>query len=1485
MIPQVVYERSLYLLFFGYSLISFLRKGLFMKMKSLNGVTRRRGTTIAAAALSVALVAPFVHPVVAPQNAAVAQAQDTVAAPDVDGAVNVDAIADGTITSGTQLSAAQTVAKDVVSGRVNLMSPKNSAILSTKYDGFKGAPDGTKVYFQWKDVDGAESPIYSAETHTLDGVLGASGPGMFALKIPTWTDANDKERQYKALTAQRIRVWSDTPVSEETGNEREIVRVAPGYTPYAYGKGSGDGLGEFPGAVGTNGNMQGLGVWLAELPTNPNKYWMGDKKPEPGLPLPDGLKVIKANSEVRGIDDWYDYSGRVWLETGDERQLLTGSTGTGEPSGVGYKVYAATLTEEGRQANAEIKKLPAEERALATKQMLDQHPEYVESVRYTETDENGDYTIRVPKDEYHPHDTFMWVENRDGEKIVGYGQWQQPVFHSVDNYSATWAPSGNPTEHTALPVRGARFYNIHFAGVPDRRVDLDITDFDTTDHPAKHGDVAHVKLSGDLPLLPNKIEWRKNGKPTGKTCDIELLNDLKDCGSFTVPNDAEAGDIYSAVLVSGAQDVASDSFIIDKDPTPVEKDKFEPEYEDGSGKPGDDVKVPAPEFKGQDGNPAEAPEGTKFTPGEGAPDDVTVDKNTGEVTVPVSDNAKPGDKITVPVDVTYPDGSKDTVDVTVTVDEPDVPAPVDKDKDKFEPEYEDGNGKPDTDVTIPAPTIKDKDGKDTTAPEGTKFTPGENAPEGVKVDENTGEITVPVPEDANPGDKITVPVDVTYPDDSTDEVKVTVTVDKPDAKPEVPGADVSVDAVPDTKVQRGEEVSIPVKSTEGSEVSVTGLPDFLEYNPETKVIEGTVPADADLTSYDVEVKATLDGEEDSDEFKLTVTERMIADPDTDGDGTPDSEDTDDDNDGVNDKDEEAAGTDPKNPDTDDDGTNDGDEDADEDGTPNKDESDADSDEVTDKDEDGIPDIIDRDDEDGPKGDKDDDGIINSEDPDADGDGVSNDDEKEAGLDPLNPDTDGDGTNDGDEDTDGDGKKNKDESEVPEGPVTDEDGDGLGDTGVTDKDPEDGEADITDGPLTNDTDEDGTPDAVDPDIDDDGVNNSDEKAAGTDPYNPDTDGDGTNDGDEDADGDGKTNKDESDPTVDESKDSDGDGIPDIIDNDDEDGPEGDKDNDGIINAEDPDADGDGVSNDDEKAACLDPLSPDTDGDGTNDGEEDTDEDGKTNAEESEVPEGSVTDEDGDGVGDTGITDKDGNGKADLVDKPDTETPDAEKPDWNDAKTTPGESVEIEKDPNSGDVESGTTVEVTDGSGTAEIDDNGKITVKPDEDAKPGDKIVVEVKDPEGEVIDTVEVTIEEKDKPGSNNGGSSIPSGSSNVDWKRCAPAAAGVGIPLLFLLPIGLASQMNIPGFSPLVKQVSAQIDGINRQLGAQTAQFQKQLGIYNGPLARQANQINVMLKKSGVDRVAGGVALAAAGALALGLVANACSPNGGSSSSSSSSK
>ena len=1438
-----------------------------MKMKSFNGVTRRRGTTIAAAALSVALVAPFVHPIASPQTAAVAGAQEADVTGSEAGVIEADAIANGYIGSAIDM----TNAKSALSGRAYI---DDGSGFGPTDAGNLPVPEGTTVYMQWIDKDGAVSPVYSAKTSNQlsKDKTSQAGPGAYAFDLrEPWTDVHGKEHTYTASTDQYYKLWINPFNDERNGATVSPFRQVGGFFPGAFR----DSMGaDQEGAWNTIGtNMQRTAVLMqnegdTSYMHKPKAEWVEDTE--------ETVSNQSVNPAMKG-----HVGGRVWLETRDVRVDGPDKTGS-DVAASGYNVVMSVLTPEGiGEYAAKVETLPLAQQQAAAKQLLEEHPEYIAETVTTKTDADGYYSVKFSDGKLTNQSKkylYAHVESPDGKPMIGYSGWRLPLYQSP---TANGSRNPNPIAAQNL-VANPMWYNVNFAMVPRHNVSLNITNYDMTNKPARKGDTPILDVKGPFPVTPNKIVWKKNGVILeDKTCEgITSEAEANKC-VFPVPDDAKSGDVFTAEFVTGDNtSIAADSFVVSDKPI---TDDLDPEYEDGSGKPGDDVTVPAPEFKDKDGKPAEAPEDTKFTPGENAPEGVKVDDKTGEVTVPVPEDAEPGDKITVPVDVTYPDGSEDTVDVTVTVDEPDVPAPVDKDKDKFEPDYEDGSGKPGEDVTVPAPKFTDEDGNETEAPEDTKFTPGENAPEGVKVDDKTGEVTVPVPEDAEPGDKITVPVDVTYPDGSEDTVDVTVTVDEPDAEPEVPGTDVSVDAVPDTKVQRGEKVSIPVKSTEGSEVSVTGLPDFLEYNPETKAIEGTVPADADLTSYDVEVKAALDGEEDSDEFKLTVTERMIADPDTDKDGIPDSEDTDDDNDGVNDKDEEAAGTDPKNPDTDGDGTNDGDEDTDGDGKPNKDESDEDSDKITDDDGDGIPDIIDRDDEDGPKGDKDGDGIINEEDPDADGDGVSNDDEKEAGLDPLNPDTDGDGTNDGDEDTDGDGKKNKDESEVPEGPVTDEDGDGLGDTGVTDKDPEDGKADITDGPLTNDTDNDGIPDAVDPDIDGDGVNNSDEKAAGTDPYDPDTDGDGTNDGDEDADGDGKTNAEESDPTVDESKDSDGDGIPDIIDRDDEDGPKGDKDGDGIINSEDPDADGDGVSNDDEKAACLDPLNPDTDGDGTNDGEEDTDEDGKTNAEESEVPEGSVTDEDGDGLGDTGITDENDNGVADLVEKPDTETPDTKKPDWNDAKTTPGESVEIEKDPNSGDVESGTEVEVTDGSGTAEIDDNGTITVTPDEDAKPGDKIVVEVKDPEGKVIDTVEVTIEEKDNSGSSDGGSSIPGGSSNVDWERCAPAAAGLGLPLLFLLPIGLASQMNIPGFSPLVKQVSAQIDGINRQLGQQNTALQKQLGIYNGPLARKASQIDLMLKKvsSEAGRIGGGVALAAAGALALGLLINSCAPGAGSSSSS----
>ncbi|MFW9169713.1 YPDG domain-containing protein [Corynebacterium striatum] len=1370
-----------------------------MNMKSFSGVTRRRGTSIAAAALSVALVAPFVHPVVNPAATPAAVAQDAAPAQDrsVDprGTSEATAIkADGTW--GQKRGYQGTVYLDRDSGPEAQNEPDE-------------AMPGVKVFLQYINGKGQVSPIYYTTSDS-------EGKFVFDLSNPPKDGlGNPIEFQLAGDGAFQVRTWAENPDPDKytlaAGGDMYSGRFHDRLTRKWESWDFTAGINRIVGAKVVFQERPNVDNWLAKPEADWTEAPTTDKK------WPEGGNYGTAR-------------GSVWWENNESMGSLANQyfKGSSDRAATGVKVVGSYVNDEvARQFDKwkdDHKNYTREQFRVAQGEIVEKYQaehgtgSHIAESRVAYVKDDGSFYLpfaglygigrynkggrttdeewgKLVSKEDEAHGNLMQWNGTLGQRHRHINTEYMYLYPVVGDNRDLWM--GNYQDNMFQPPHGGNLgielaaANIsvqHFALLTPRP-NHDVFNFDNASHTAAPGDTAKSKTTGLVPNQTYAIQWFADGKPIDKTvCTVQAdeLGALKSC-DFTVPKDLSKPTVYSSqVFAADASGkptgtlLLADSFLAD--PTVVRYDE-----QTGTAKEKDLVAKPSFDNPSTDAV-EEMPEGATFefaNPEAAEKLGLSIDAKTGEVKWP-KDKQVAG-KNEVPVKVTWaPAEGADPVTREVPV-KFDLKDPAAKDNESYEPEYKDGSGKPGDNVTVPAPTFTDKDGKATKAPEDTKFAPGAGAPDGVTVDETTGKVTVPVPAGANPGDTIKVPVEVTYPDGSKDNVDVTVTVEKPDA----PEVDVNVDAIPDTKVQRGEKVSIPVKSTDGSEVSVTGLPDFLKYNPETKTIEGTVPADADLTSYDVEVKASLNGKDATDAFKLTVTERMIADPDTDGDGIPDSKDPDIDGDGVNNSDEKAAGTDPYNPDTDGDGINDGDEDADGDGKSNKEESDPSVDKSKDSDGDGIPDIIDKDDQDGPKGDKDGDGIINEEDPDADGDGVSNDDEKAAGLDPLNPDTDGDGTNDGDEDTDGDGKSNKDESDVPEGKVTDKDGDGLGDTGVTDKDPEDGNADITDGPLTNDTDKDGIPDAVDPDIDGDGVNNSDEKAAGTDPYNPDTDGDGINDGDEDADGDGKSNKEESDPSVDKSKDSDGDGIPDIIDKDDQDGPKGDKDGDGIINEEDPDADGDGVSNDDEKAAGLDPLNPDTDGDGTNDGDEDTDGDGKSNKDESDVPEGKVTDKDGDGLGDTGVTDKNNNGVADLIEKPDAETPDTK------------------------------------------------------------------------------------------------VPGGSSDIDWQRCAPAAAGIGLPLLLLLPIGLASQMNIPGLSPMVEQVSAEINGLNRQLAQKNIELQKQLGIYNEPLAKQLGQIDLMLKKASPEagRIGGAIALAAAGALALGLLVNACAPGAGSSGSSSSSK
>ena len=113
-------------------------------------------------------------------------------------------------------------------------------------------------------------------------------------------------------------------------------------------------------------------------------------------------------------------------------------------------------------------------------------------------------------------------------------------------------------------------------------------------------------------------------------------------------------------------------------------------------------------------------------------------------------------------------------------------------------------------------------------------------------------------------------------------------------------------------------------------------------------------------------------------------------------------------------------------------------------------------------------------------------------------------------------------------------------------------------------------------------------------------------------------------------------------------------------------------------------------------------------------------------------------------------------------------------------------------------------------------------------------------------------------------------GLTDDERKRCIATSVGFGLPLLALIPIGLATQTAIPGLSPVVEQYSEQIRLAN-------ARIQQELGVFNPEIALQVEVINKQLRQFGLDvaTVGAGLALIAAGILTGTVIYDNCTPGG----------
>ena len=817
---------------------------------------RRKGISIAAGLVALSLVAQVAPATVLPVQPAVASAQEAAADATTKGApIDADGIASGKVTKMDQLGDYKFVKDNRGDNHGGMVGGRLFSSTTGTFSTVGANPEvltGYTVYSQWMDEDNAVSPVYKAKTADIEGTAG-SGKGAFVFHYPNWTDGNGKVHEFNGKPYKvRIRMWIAPDQVGPAGGKLITLRQAPGIQ-------SGF-MNQSDGGAGMWSNVpqsfQYTGIFVYELPSDLMYAKESDKDRYhvDTLGVPTGSSFNAADRSA--------VTGRIWWETGrTESGTITFPVSTGE-NFVGKeeaRVTTSILTSEGVQAFEKLKNLDRPERIKKQQELLKNNPKYIAETVVAYTNDKGEYYARFNKKNFDRRYLYQFVEMKDKD-----GNWKvQPA------YSSYLAPMfGQPNETMNIPqlwqdVRHT-WANMHFAIVrePEQAqlaIDEDVV-YATNKVTPKISALVNEGETAYVQWVNSKGEKiKRDGTPGEEQIPVKgghnIANPFADA-TLTVPaqDKLKADDTYTAQLwVNGAL-VAADSVSVALNGPDSDAAKYAPKYETtyiqpvegkdlsvGCGLPAADdpqnlkptgvsckqirgvgrianiADIPADKIKsikvtgventtenpklfgknanGWAGGPVGGlgltdPQikGTGWGPGSEANmndlrDRLGLQGDRTESDIPVGiamDKAKVGQYQDVNVEVTYADGTKDNIVARFVygteADDPSVDKPTLADQ--REVSY------PDTPATAgkkasAKPELKKADGSAFPAEEVTKYEKGAS-PEGVSddewsVDPATGEVTYTPKEGTQPG-KVTFPVKVTYKDGSSENTTATFTV-------------------------------------------------------------------------------------------------------------------------------------------------------------------------------------------------------------------------------------------------------------------------------------------------------------------------------------------------------------------------------------------------------------------------------------------------------------------------------------------------------------------------------------------------------------------------------------------------------------------------------------------------------------------------------------------------------------------------------------